>query len=79
MIAARKRTFEKLEVLYADNMCEKPEANTRLLICTAIAHYPIPRLGEEIIIFAMHGNNKKMKCSTSVKTHFSMAHPKTET
>ena len=62
MIAARKRSFSAIDVLYTENMNEKPgEANTRLLICKAKAHQPIRALGDEIIIFAVHGNNKTMK------------------
>ena len=62
MIAARKRSFSALDVLWSENMDEKPgEANTKLLICKAKAHQPIRDLGDEIIIFAVHGNNKTMK------------------
>ena len=66
MIAARKRSFSSLEVLYAENMNEKPgKVNTRLLICKATSHRPIPRLGQEIIIFAVHGHCETMKKPTS--------------
>ena len=62
MIAARKRSFSAFEVLYSDNMNEKPgQANTRLLICKATSHRPIPRVGDEIIIFAVHGHHETMK------------------
>ena len=62
MIAARKRSFSALDVLYSDNMNEKPgQANTRLLICKATFHQRIPRIGDEIIIFAVHGHHETMK------------------
>ena len=62
MIAARTRSFSALEVLYSQNMNEKPgTANTRLLICKATSHRHIPRLGTEIIIFAVHGHHETMK------------------
>ena len=61
MIAARKNSFSALEVLYSENMNEARGSNSRLLICKATSHRPIPRLGTEIIVFAVHGNNETMK------------------
>ena len=61
MIAVRKRNFVALEVLWAHNMNEKPNCNSRLLICKATSHRPIYSFGKEIIIFAAHGNHETMK------------------
>jgi len=62
MIAARTRSFSALVVLDGTNMMERPgEANSRLLVCKATTHRPIPGLGSEIIIFAVHANCKTMR------------------
>ena len=62
MIAARTRSFSALEVLFSENINETPgKANTRLLICKATSHRRIPRLGDEIILFAVHGHHDTMK------------------
>ena len=66
MIAARTRSFSALEVLYSENINETAKANTRLLICKATSHVAIPRLGTEIIIFAVHGHHETMKKPSSV-------------
>ena len=61
MIAARKRSFSKLEVLFGENMQEKPGQNTRLLVCKATLHRPVEFLGDEIIVCGVHGNHETMK------------------
>ena len=62
MIAVRKRSFSAFEVLYSENMNEKPgKANTRLLICKATSRRPIHAFGDAIIISAVHGHHETMK------------------
>ena len=67
MIAARTRSFSKLEVLFGLNVNEAPgKANTRILVCKATSHREIHRLGKEIIICAFHGHYETMKKPSSV-------------
>ena len=60
-IAARKTLFESLEILYAKNCQERPNANTKMLICKATARFPIGHIGKVIVVFGIHGNRETMK------------------